>query len=480
DQIDERLEDILAPNYGVETFAAAAGSLLGTELDPKDYRGSSYEEAERIAHDEAERMAESNVQDAIDENLPPGDEEEWNWGALAKWANVRYGANFRDRDLKKIGRDMLDEKLVEVAREWVQSVDLSDTERFLEKDFGVKTARAWLLDKFGIQFTDREVEEIEPPAMIELAHQRAEEAYDHRESEYAIMAAFNRFREGGSRGALDREGLLEWANRRFQTNLSIDDLKNKQGEEIAKLLIGHSEKANEKAQQITKEAHAQVDKLFAGAPSSSDATLRSVTGMNGKLDALADWLKKNTGAEISTEELAKLDRDAAQRKVTQAVEDRFRPEMRRMERALLLQLLDSAWKEHLLAMDHLRSSVGLRGYAQVDPKVEYKREGMRMFERMWDSLGAYVTDLVFKMETLDENFVKSTWVETEARHDAGPTATDIAEQQQAGIDASNQSERKLEPIRNREQKVGRNDPCPCNSGKKYKQCCGKSGGAAGA
>ena len=54
--------------------------------------------------------------------------------------------------------------------------------------------------------------------------------------------------------------------------------------------------------------------------------------------------------------------------------------MRRMERALLLQILDTAWKEHLLAMDHLRSSVGLRGYAQVDPKVEYKREGMRLFE----------------------------------------------------------------------------------------------------
>ena len=66
-----------------------------------------------------------------------------------------------------------------------------------------------------------------------------------------------------------------------------------------------------------------------------------------------------------------------------AVEDRFRPEMRRMERTLLLQILDTAWKDHLLAMDHLRHSVGLRGYAQVDPKVEYKREGMRIYEQMW-------------------------------------------------------------------------------------------------
>jgi preprotein translocase subunit SecA len=146
-----------------------------------------------------------------------------------------------------------------------------------------------------------------------------------------------------------------------------------------------------------------------------------------------------------------------------------------MERSLLLQILDQGWKEHLLSMDHLRSSVGLRGYAQIDPKVEYKREGMRTFETMWSSVANLVTDLIFKMEQLDEGFVGSTWVETEARHDEAPAASDIARQQQAAIDGS-QTQQKMEPIRNRTEKVGRNQPCPCGSGKKYKQCCGKGGG----
>ncbi|TWT31176.1 preprotein translocase subunit SecA [Posidoniimonas corsicana] len=481
EQIDERLGTILAPNYGVETFAAAAGSLLGAELDPRDYRNTPYDEAEKIAHDEAERMAESNVQDAIDENLPPDAEEEWNWSALAKWANTRYATNYRDRDLKKIGRDMLDERLVDDARKWVAGVDLSETARFLDREFGVNTARGWLWDKFAIQLTEEEVADKEPHQIIELAHAKAAEAYDAREAEYAIMVAFNRFRTGpgGQKGALDREGLVEWANRRFHADLTVDDIKNKQGEEIAKLLIAHSAKSSEKANEVFEQAMAKLDKLFAGSPNAHSETLRSVSGMNGKLDDLSGWLKENTGAEVSTEELGKLDQETARRRVSQAVEDRFRPEMRRMERGLLLQLLDSAWKEHLLAMDHLRSSVGLRGYAQVDPKVEYKREGMRMFEQMWDSLGAYATDLVFKMETLDEGFIQSTWVDnTQERHDAGPSATDIARQQQEGIDASNQGERKPEPIRNTQEKVGRNEPCPCGSGKKYKQCCGKAGGAA--
>ncbi len=107
-----------------------------------------------------------------------------------------------------------------------------------------------------------------------------------------------------------------------------------------------------------------------------------------------------------------------------------------MERALVLQLLDTAWKDHLLAMDHLRSSVGLRGYAQVDPKVEYKREGMRTFEQMWTSVGERVTDLIFRMEQLDESFVGSTWTEAEAIHEDAPSAGEIAAQQQAAIDGT--------------------------------------------
>jgi preprotein translocase subunit SecA len=142
-----------------------------------------------------------------------------------------------------------------------------------------------------------------------------------------------------------------------------------------------------------------------------------------------------------------------------------------------LQILDSAWKEHLLAMDHLKSSVGLRGYAQVDPKVEYKREGMALFENLWVSIGNYVTDLIFKMEQLDEGFVGSTWVDSKAIKEDAKPASEIERQQQAAIDGT-QADQKLEPIRNMGPKVGRNDPCPCGSGKKYKQCCMRKSGAA--
>ena len=83
-----------------------------------------------------------------------------------------------------------------------------------------------------------------------------------------------------------------------------------------------------------------------------------------------------------------------------------------MEKAVLLQILDSSWMEHLRAMDHLRSSIGLQGYAQIDPKVEYKREGMRIFAEMWNGIGDRVTDLIFRVEQFDPeflNYLGSQW-----------------------------------------------------------------------
>jgi preprotein translocase subunit SecA len=162
--------------------------------------------------------------------------------------------------------------------------------------------------------------------------------------------------------------------------------------------------------------------------------------------------------------------------------DTPRDEMGRMERAVLLQILDNAWKDHLLAMDHLRSSVGLRGYAQVDPKVEYKREGMRTFDLMWKGIDERVVDIVYRIEQVEEDALRSTWHETAAIHADASSATlpqPPGDSQMAGGLPDQRGETgPVEPIRNMGHKVGRNDPCPCGSGKKFKNCCGKSSGVA--
>jgi preprotein translocase subunit SecA len=252
-------------------------------------------------------------------------------------------------------------------------------------------------------------------------------------------------------------------------------LKNKQRDEVVALLVEYSRRQQQKANQAIIEARQKVDSLFAGHEEGGVTATVAAHG-NGALDSLGDWLRQDVQCDVPNEELASLDREELERRISTAIEDRFRAEIRRMERMLVLQILDNAWKDHLLAMDHLKASVGLRGYAQVDPKVEYKREGMRTFELMWGAIGERVTDLIFRMEQLNEDFVGSTWVGGQAIHQEAPTTSEIARQQQAGIDASQGGDRKQEPIRHRGQRVGRNDPCPCGSGKKFKNCCMRSRG----
>ena len=197
--------------------------------------------------------------------------------------------------------------------------------------------------------------------------------------------------------------------------MDVEDLKNKQRYEVQEHLIERSREAAAQGRRKLDEARRRVAELYDG----NDPEPRP-SAVNGRLSSLSDWLRENCRTTISAEEIGRLSRDELERRLRIAVEERYRPEMLKMERILVLQILDEAWKNHLLVMDHLRSSVGLRGYAQVDPKVEYKREGMRTFESMWDSVGSRVTDFVFRMEQLSEDFVSSTWAGAEARHEESP------------------------------------------------------------
>ncbi len=474
DQVDRHFDEFLAKDYGTDTFATWVSGQLAVELEPRDFRGLDFATAARFARDEAARMAEGQVIDAIDENLPEEeDEHEWSWEALAKLLNTRWKLNIRDRDLKKIGRGSLAESVIEKAREAVENIDLSEGERFLQEDFGLQTACGWVQYKFGIALNPAEMRALEPEAFKRMVRDKAAQVYDERETEYPVLAGLYHFttEDGNGQKRMDRDALAAWARERFGIELDLADLKSRQREEIRTLLVEHSRALQQRANAALDEVHRQVDQLYNVAAPSQTAGV--VTGGNGALTSLSEWLRQSLHCELPAEKLARLDREQLERRLEMAVEDRYRPEMRRMERSLVLQILDAAWKDHLLAMDHLRASVGLRGYAQVDPKVEYKREGMRTFELMWGSVAERVTDLVFRVEQVDD-FADSTFVESEAIHEDAPTASEIAGQQQAAIDAS-QSDKKQEPIRNRGQRVGRNDPCPCGSGKKFKHCCMRKG-----
>jgi len=142
-------------------------------------------------------------------------------------------------------------------------------------------------------------------------------------------------------------------------------------------------------------------------------------------------------------------------------------------RSLALRTIDMKWKDHLHAMDVLRSGIGLRSYAQLDPKIEYKSEAGEMFEQMLISVADEIAQLIFRVQVEErtEREVSDVWQVSGSRHES-VDADAYAHQQEQIADASGGSTA-VETIRI-EVRVGRNDPCPCGSGKKFKKCCGRS------
>ncbi len=178
--------------------------------------------------------------------------------------------------------------------------------------------------------------------------------------------------------------------------------------------------------------------------------------MKGLRDALFGTLSLSPDLtpdrrDVFREMLLSLIRTAYEQKETQVGSEL----MRYLEKVIMLQVIDAQWKDHLLAMDHLKEGIGLRGYGQKDPLVEYKKEAFDVFSDMTSRLSTEIVKRLFKMQIQTKEAVRREPVPrmpiSYNRGDAGPS----------------------QPVR-RAKKVGRNDLCPCGSGRKYKKCCGRN------
>jgi preprotein translocase subunit SecA len=155
-------------------------------------------------------------------------------------------------------------------------------------------------------------------------------------------------------------------------------------------------------------------------------------------------------------------------------------ELARLERFLLLDTVDRQWKDHLLALDHLREGIGLRAYGQRNPLVEYKRESFALFEDMWERIEDHVVKFLFHAEPVEDMQLTRRGVRTTLSHpDAEGLAASHAQQERAANTPVAAPDARPITVRRSQPKVGRNDPCPCGSGKKYKRCHGAATAAKG-
>ena len=194
---------------------------------------------------------------------------------------------------------------------------------------------------------------------------------------------------------------------------------------------------------------------------------------------LREWLEKEP--DLHDENMHQRIGAAAQEYYSGKVDQVGANVMHQYERAVMLQSLDIHWREHLSALDHLRQGIHLRGYAQKNPKQEYKREAFELFTSMLEGIKAEVTKTLMTVQIRSEQQVEAVAetqrspINVQYHHAAFEEALGEAESFEGGEpnrDAEDHPE-KHQPFVRQGEKIGRNDPCPCGSGKKYKQCHGK-------
>ena len=255
--------------------------------------------------------------------------------------------------------------------------------------------------------------------------------------------------------------------------LEYDDVMNRQREVLYALRreIINTESGKEilldMADELVDDALADIahEKIY---PEEWD-----IEGLNELLERqFAVHIKKSSDHEILLQESTTLELDHCNREklhgavikeVTQAYEAKEAginaDFMRHVEKVIMLQILDSLWKDHLLGMDHLKEGIGLRGYAQKNPLTEYKKEGFDLFSNMMARIKEETTEYLFKVQVNNEVEMPDELVSkpqniVEHRGNSNPLEKPVT-------------------IRRDEDKVGRNEPCPCGSGKKYKKCHGR-------
>ncbi len=494
-QVAKVADQFLDADYGPASFAEFAGNRLGMPFDARDFRGG-YDDASKEAVEKAINEVPTKIQELVEASLNPDeDPKDWAWGELCRAINAKYGFKYTEKELKKIDPDKLTELLVAKGIESMKAVDLNEGARYLEPTYGASALSDWLRQKFGVKLTVEEIATKSDADLHNYLYQRIRTAYREKDIEFPVRVAMQNFmadkavQGGGQR--YDRDGLYKWAAQRLGTALALktggaDALAGEAGffagafkaveaagltEEFIR--TEPRSKLREKLMEIAPKAvpagdideiEAKVNEVFSGAKVAEAEDAKELT----------DWVKTELGLTLDPAKMTGMTPEAARDTLLNAYDQKYRPEMHSVERTLLIEQLDSAWKSHLLVMDNLKSGARLAGYAQEDYKIVFKREGMKEFDAMWAGIRDRITESVFKMEEMgDEEAQQALWAGARESHAAAISAVQArqAQETEAQMQTNAGGEvKKTEPIRNIGAKVGRNDLCHCGSGKKYKNC----------
>ncbi len=447
--VAKNCETILNADYPYKCIIEWAGSNFGVDLKPSDVAGANAEEIEKLIKEQAKNNAANQISLSMGEYLEDYSEPtSWDIAGLCKWAMSAFRVSLSPGKIKHQQPEEIEEQLISAAGEQIDKKDCSQLVEFLRPDFALHTFTEWARAKFDIRLGIERLRGLGVSQIRQLLGEETSAKYRRREIEYPVEFAMNMVYGHGGTNVYAFEMLAEWANRRYKAGFSAERIQQLKPRALHKQLLELSESFNNG--ELEKELDSKIAELDTG--------------------ELVNWANERFDASLAESELG--DGPERKEKLAEAARDFLRAELSDLEKYVLLQVYDSTWKDHLYSMDHLKDSIWTRSFAEKDPKIEYKREGYRMFREMLGTIEDRVTEIVFKVRLEAGAAARSVWRVSQTAHDeVGQFA--MAEQQRAAAQAP-QGEQKVKQIRLEQPKVGRNEPCPCGSGKKYKKCCGKN------
>ena len=497
ESVETACDSYLSEAYSYETGAEWARRILGAPVDADQLEGKDPAELDDFLKRQACQAVRESVTQTLGEFVPeaydhPEDADEpppkADYRGLAEWAESFLGVKVREADLRNRTSDEIAEMVASAAEGRIDAVDTSPLAEFMRDEFRLAALADWANKKFEMNLAPSDLAGLDRDAAERMLLGRIETLYAEKERSYPVEFAIEEYLSPQvGHGSGDFEGLAAWASRFYLADVSADNLRDRDPRVVRDRLLEIA-RAFDESGRLRRTVEEGLAKHFPARRLDEEASWQALARWAGDVFALelvprqlaqaAAPAPEDGDGEAGRDEPAAPDpREAVAEFLVARARSERRSRMTELERYILLQVHDTSWKDHLHEMDQVKSGVGLRGYGQKDPLIEYKREGLEGFERMLDSAREKFSDLFFRARWVRQDALARIWAGQSSEHAVAESAYEA--QRQAALRMSQQAQmadegkEAVRTIVRDQPKVGRNDPCPCGSGKKYKKCCGR-------
>ena len=425
--IDDAVTEYLDDDYVSTQIAEWSRQSLDVSIEPFKLKSIDASELKQIllrgGESDIKQTVETTISEYMSIDIP---EAEWDCKNLSHWVQSQYGISIAPNKLKAMDVEEARVAIVEAGIESLKQKDMSGIEKFLVEGYAYADLNVWLENKFDFTVPVAEMEGKESSEVADMLIAKARESYQQREIAYPvdfILDLVFQAAEQDKDWAVNQ--LMFWVKQRYDLDWDAQKVGSMSGQEMEKELL--------EASDLWLNGGA-LEKLI-------DQRLAESEEPEG----LAKWVNQRLDGRCDPEEFDGLDQQGKRTLLIVKGRELLRRELNQLERYVLLQILDTAWKEHLYLMDRLKSSVSLMSYAEKDPRIEYKRQGADQFKQMQSLVRDKVTELIFRAKltasvTVPESDV---YADQEAIHAESQSSISQGETNQAqGDEPLNRRERR--------------------------------------